>query len=194
MKKLTLTIFSMMLISSSSFAATAKSMNVRVNPLAMLIGVVNADIDFGITDGITLGPSLSMLSAKSGVSGTGITTSETKISAYSIGARANFYFSGVSFTDGWYFGPSASYLPVSVTETEGTDSYSASMGAFSVSALLGYQWMWETFNINLGLGAGYYSTSSSVTATTSSGKSTTVAVPSFSGVAPSLEFSLGYAF
>ena len=71
-------------------AAFAQSANVRVNPLGLLIGLFNADIDFKVTDTVTVGPQLSYLNWSLG---------STSVKAYGIGARANFYLSGPVFTD-----------------------------------------------------------------------------------------------
>ena len=154
-------------------AAFAQSTNVRVNPLGLLIGLFNADIDFKVTDTVTVGPQLSYLNWSLG---------STSVKAYGIGARANFYLSGPVFTDGWYAAPAVAMAFASAKNSTDSASYSA----VNVSGLFGYQWVWASgFNINLGFGASYSARPSSVDGIDISG---------LSAVTPAIEFTLGKTF
>lgn len=168
-----------------------KSTNIRINPLGLLLGVIGADVDFGVGERFTIGPSIAYLKAST----TDIYSDGVDYTAWSIGIRANFYLSGPRFHSGWYLAPSAAYIPVTVNDSFSGDSYTATSGAFAISVLAGYQWVFRSgFNMTLGAGAAYYTTKKNVTVTDSSGNSQNVSTPSFAGVLPDLEFGLGWAF
>lgn len=122
--------------------------NVRIDPLNTLIGRMNVQVDFGIASAWSLGPTLQY---------TNKMDEGYKINAYGFGVRGNYAFNGNIFTQGWYLGPSISYVNVKVTDDNsilGDLEGKGSGVAFSV--LGGYQWMWEHFNINLGAGPVFY--------------------------------------
>lgn len=170
----------------SSAANTGFNTNVRVSPLSMLVGYINAEVDFGLGENFTLGPSLGYWSLSSGV---------LKLSATNIGVRGNYYLSGKRISDGWFLGPTLTYLSVSLKETILGVEYTASSSAFAIGAVFGYQWVWESgFNMNLAVGGGYYSTGSTTVLTSASGATKTENTPGISGTVPALEFTLGYAF
>jgi hypothetical protein len=166
--------------------AQANSVNVRINPLAALFGMLNAEIDFKMSDSLTVGPSLSYWS---------ISLGDVSFSAYSLGVRANYYFGGGALdTDGWYLGPYAAFASMTVEEDLLGDNFSASASGFGLGAMIGHQWMWETFNINLGLGFGYYMIDETQTAENDDGVEREVDVPAAAGTSVGLEFTLGWAF
>lgn len=165
--------------------------NIRINPLGLLLGEIGADIDFGISESVTLGPSVSYLKA----SATDDSGNSVTATAAAFGLRANFYLSNKRFHDGWYLAPSAYYIPLTVSDTISGSSYSATLHMLEVEALCGYQWVWKNgFNMTLGAGVGYYSASSSVTITNSSGGTSAATIPIFAGVVPAAEFGLGWVF
>lgn len=159
----------------------ARTMNVRINPLGILVGSLSGDFDFRINEKFTLGPSISYMKASNIL---------TDLSGFGIGLRGNWYLTGDALTDSWYVGPMAGYASLSVSSPFlGTES--TSRGAFYVGTLVGYQWVWKSgINLNLGLGANFYSGGDSVVA--SNGVS--LDVPYFHGIVPNGELTLGYAF
>lgn len=159
--------------------AMAQSTNIRVNPLGLLIGMLNADVDFKVGETFTIGPRLGYFSVKAG---------EVKASAFAIGARANIYVTGAAFTDGWYVGPSFTYSRVSFKD--GTQEGSG--GSIAIAAVGGYQWVWPSgFNMNLGLGPQYLTLPDTVK--DDDGNSFNVSTLN-SGILPAIEFTIGAAF
>lgn len=165
-----------------SNTANAHTMNVRMGPIALLLGVANVDLDFKLSKTMTLGPTVEYISLSAG---------STSVTAYKLGVRMNFYPGGGALSeDGWYVGPSLNY--VSAKATSGTKSVELSGGALAV--LGGYQWMWDSFNIMLG--GGFIATSIPSTATvkdSSNGSQEEVSVSAV-GTRASIEFNLGFAF
>lgn len=155
-----------------------KGINVRVNPLGLLLGAISADVDFKIGDKFTIGPSMSYYSAS---------IFNTKLTGAGIGARGNYYVTGDAMTDSFILGPQLGMSLFSVSS--GTSKATAT--GFYVGAIGGYQWVWENgFNVNLGLGANYYSQAASALAN----DGTTLSVPGFHGFGPTGELTIGWLF
>jgi len=167
---------SLTIVSGSAFAAD-RAANIRVNPLGLLTGTLGGEVDIGIGENFTVGPTASLLSATAGT---------TSVSAVSFGVRSNFHLSGPRFNDSWFVSPSVLYAPMTIS----LDGASRSANAFAVGAVAGYQWVWDSgFNINMAGGAAYYASDAEITLD----DGTSVAIP-LSGTLPSIEFSLGWAF
>jgi len=165
--------------------------NLQINPLGLIFGELDMNLDFGVTSSITVGPTFSALNA-SVDDGQGDVVS---IKSISYGVRSNFCLSGTRFRDSWYLSPAFYYMPATVNQTVSGDSFSATLHIFELRALVGYQWVWNSgFNIKLGGGIAYYSVGNSVVVTNSAGTSQTAQVPTFSGLMPALEFGLGWVF
>ncbi|HXH29444.1 MAG TPA: hypothetical protein VNJ01_01405 [Bacteriovoracaceae bacterium] len=132
-----------LLLSTGAWAET----NVRVSPLGLLIGSADVEVDFKISPSVTLGPTFQFLSLDS---------EGFDVSAYSVGIRSNIFLNGEVFKSGWYVGPVAKYINVKVEDTDNSSSnLEGSASGLMVAVILGYQWMWESFNINLGVGPGH---------------------------------------
>lgn len=165
-------------IEASAEAVPDRSINVRVNPLGLLVGSLSADVDFAISDKFTIGPTLSYYSA---------TLFTTTLSGFGIGARGNWYLSGNAMTDSWILGPQLGMSLFSIS----SGASKASSTGFYFGGIGGYQWVWKSgFNINLGLGANYYTQAGSAQAS----DGTTLTVPGFSGIGPTGELTVGWAF
>lgn len=170
-------------VSAQSATSTTKieekTMNIRVNPLAIVFGVINADADFRVGEKMTIGPSLSFATSSAGT---------IKATGFGASARMNYYLTGDAISDSWYVSPDVGLLFLSVSDG-GANSGSAT--AFVGGATAGYHWVWGSgFNLMLGFGAGFYTAPKTVVA--SSG--TSLATPSFTGVLPRLDLGIGYAF
>lgn len=165
------------MIAGAHQAHAQASANVRINPFVWLIGFFNADIDIGLSESFTLGPSLGYLSASSG---------DVSLGAYTIGARANLFVSGTRFSDGFYLGP---YVSMAVASVELGDD-KTDLRSTTVGSYFGYGWYWPSgFNMHLGLGAQYVGMPESVEF-----DGVDTEVPSIQGFGPTMEFSMGYAF
>ena len=173
------------LFTSFAYIKSAQSqVNVRVDPLRTLTGVPSVDVDFAVSSAWSLGPTFSYLNK---------TIDDFEATAYNLGIRGNYYFNGSVFTQGWYFGPSLSYLSVKVTDKNQVfGDLEGSASGLAFTALGGYQWMWDHFNINLGLGPVFY-TLGDVTVKNSD-NSYKEDFSGFSGAGIALEFTLGWKF
>lgn len=119
--------------------------NFRISPLSLLVGGIAANFDMAINSEWTVGPTVSYLNWKIGKGST--LSEDISLSAYSIGARANWYKNGVH-SDGMYLAPALVYS--AATATAGTSKGEAS-GLF-LSGVIGYGWFWDSFNMLLGGG------------------------------------------
>ncbi len=172
-------------------SAELKSTNIRVSPLGIASGAFGVHVDFGVSDRITVGPTVSHYTGS-----VGINDSKTELSAWEFGARSNFYLSGDRFNDSWVLGTSLSYMPATLRETiGGTEIAKASLSGVTAGALIGYQWVWNGgFNMNVGGGIAYYGIGDSASTTNVDGTTVAMSTPAFHGVLPNLELTVGYAF
>lgn len=188
MKFLSGLLFVVLGASSSAFAA-GEGMNFRFSPLGLIIGSVNGGLDIAVAPEWTVGPAASYW--RFNLSSSDSFSEDYKITAWSVGARANWFKNG-NFTDGLYVGPSLSYANVELEtlDTAGAKVTGEASGLF-LTGLVGYGWFWDSFNIMLGGGFSAGLGSTEVKVTDSSGSETKVS-STISGVA--LEFSLGWTF
>ncbi len=158
------------------------SMNFVFQPLPLLLGIVNFDLDFKLSKSMTLGPSLMYWDSD---------FLSTHIRAYSLGIRANFYPGGEALdSDGLYVGPSINYMSMKAEK----NNLSAEIKGTVFTTVAGYQWIWDSFNIMLGGGFTISNFPDKVTVkntTSNSQEEVSVGVAS-TGLA--LEFGLGFAF
>jgi uncharacterized protein YxjI len=162
--------------------------NFRLNPLIFL-GAVNGNFDFRISRDWTVGLQGAYLQAKLGPTGT--FNSDFNITAYGIGARANWFFDG-AFKDGYYLGPSLEYLAVNIKTSDAFGPANGSATGMMASCLVGYGWFWdEGFNIMLGGGYGTVLGASGITIKDSAGNQQTITA-NLSGL--TFEISIGFAF
>lgn len=155
--------------------ASAKTVNVRVNPLGLLFGVTNAGIDVALTNHFTLGVEGQFFEIKSG-------STEAQSSSY--GARAQYFFTE-ALADSWYL---AGFYNIVSAEAENTlTNESASVDGSVVGGVFGYMWMWSNFNIQLGFG--YQSITIEESTTASS-----IDFDALNTSLPVIEFNLGWAF
>lgn len=173
------------LAAKTQYASDSRKMNFRFSPLGLLFGYLNADLDFKVGQEWTLGPSLGYLSWNLDSLGTNY-----NVTAYQIGARANWYFDGTAINDGWYFGPSINFVSVKVDSND----YSASTTGIGLTGIVGYNWMWESFNIMLGGGLSGATTPGEVEVTRKSTNTKEKVSVGRSSAGLALEFTLGWAF
>jgi hypothetical protein len=157
-----------------------RNFDIRLNPLNFFLVRFGIDFDIKLTNWLTLGPSVSIGSPSLNYGyGFGGTTTYT---TFSLGARSNIYLSGNAIASSFYIGPSISFENWATTNN--------SFNSFLIASTFGYHWVFDSgFNIMLGAGAvvGVGGTS------TYNGESN--GVSSFvTGVLPTVEFTLGWAF
>lgn len=156
-------------------SASANSTNIRFNPLGMLVGYINANVDFKVGSSWTIGPEVGYLNWD---------FSDTSVSATKFGVRANFFLGGNAFEDGWYIGPFAMY--VSAEGKDDITSDTAKATGTIIGALFGYGWFWNSFNMMLGLGFQSYNINAEAT--------TTVDFDSVNRTGAAFEWTIGWAF
>lgn len=169
----------------TQYASDSRKANFRFGPLGLLLGYLNADLDFKIGQEWTLGPSVGYLRWNLNSTGTNYS-----VTAYQVGARANWYFEGTAINDGWYFGPSISYTSVKVDSND----YEATATGIGFTGIMGYNWMWENFNIMLGGGLAAATTPGEVEVTRKSNNTKEKVSVGRSSAGLALEFTLGWAF
>lgn len=153
-------------------------MNVRINPLSILLGIINTDYDIRVSEHITFGPSIGFATRSSST----VTTT-----GFDVGVRANFYLTGKAISDSWYASPAAGVIFL----TSKSGGSSASTTALNAGVTFGYHWVWDSgFNLTLGLGVAYYAVDKNQRATDGS----VIVLPAYSGTLPRLDFTLGFAF
>ncbi len=159
-----------------------KSYDIRIGAPSLLIGALSANLDIAVLDSFTVGPEVTYWS---------LSINDTKAAVTYLGVRSNYYFGRPALSQGWYLGPFADYLKVSVTESINGLPASGEATGWTVGAIFGYNWMWDNFNINLGLG-GAIRKIDRVTARAGGFSSSTDV--NLSGGGPSGEFTVGWAF
>lgn len=166
-----------------------KTMNLRGSPLGVLVNYFNADLDIAMSETWTLGPTVSYWNFTLPADRY---FSEMKLSLFSIGARGNWYPSGV-FKTGFFMSPMFQYSTATASTSDSYGAASASASVPVITALAGYQWFGETLNFSLGAGLASGLTSTKVKVQSSSGSSTTeVETRRTAGLA--LDLMLGYTF
>jgi hypothetical protein len=143
--------------------------NVSVYIPSLLLGVISGDINFKLSDKITLGPQ-------------GSYYSYGKHRGYDIGLSMNYALSGDIFGDRvWLLNPYAAYS-YSDLSFDVNENGKVKNGGVVTGANLVYQWMWDCgINFRAGVGA-YYSSRKPLL---DIGKS---------HIGGTLLFSIGYAF
>lgn len=160
----------------------------RVNPVGLISGAIDANVDFKITEDWTVGPQGIYLHLNLSPSET--FNSNYDITAYGFGARANWFYNG-AFKDGFYFGPSLEYLTVDLKTSDAFGPASGTASGLMASGLIGYGWFWDGFNIMLGGGYEAVLGASGITIKDSAGNQQTITA-NLSGL--TYELSIGWAF
>ncbi len=150
----------------AEFKPKENKFSLRIDPLMLLLGEVNADFQIRLTDHLSLGPTVGYMGSGDGVYYGSLVSRRVffndKTDRRSIGAKAVYYFNGFS-RHSPYAGVSAKSSRSIVTgESRSTlfDPGLTSKGEFSETlgaAIGGYQWVWQSFVLNAGAGFGYYS-------------------------------------
>jgi hypothetical protein len=163
--------------------------NFRFSPVTLLIGLVGVDLDIKVSDQWTVGPELAYWHFS--LSETGDFTQSVDITAFAVGARANWFLNG-TYTDGLYIGPSLKYVSVKATTANDVESLSGTASVLQASVLVGYGWFWPSFNMMLGGGLALPLGNQDVTVTDSNGDKVSENISSTGSLA--LEYSLGWTF
>ena len=119
--------------------------NISVYIPSLLVGILSGDINFKLTDKVTLGPQLQYFSYGEHTGG------------YDVGLSMNYALSGKVFDDRiWLFNPYVAYSYNDLSFDEYEDGKVKKAGIVTGANLV-YQWMWNSgVNLRAGVGA-YYS-------------------------------------
>ncbi len=181
-------------VASSSALAVQKGTSITVNPIGMLVGLFNAEVNLSVAPTISVPIGGSYFGYKS--SGIGEEW-EYKLMGLSGGLR--YYWQG-NAVNGWYLGGKLNYFSISVevetTHTTGTKlTGSATASAISYGALIGYQSIWNSgFTLDFGLGVQLVSIPSIDAEVSGGGYTEQEKHDSISLTVPMLQFAIGYAF
>lgn len=173
---------------SASHAEHSDDMNFRFNPLGLVIGAIGVNFDIAVTDDWTVGPEGLYWHLKFDNNSS---FNDFEISAFSVGARANWFKNGV-FTDGLYVGPSVKYFSIKATSTDATTylDREGTASALAAVCLVGYGWFWDSFNMMLGGGLSLPLGNNKVEVTDAAGVKREESV----GGGFAAEFTLGWTF
>jgi hypothetical protein len=166
-------------------ASQNRAINLKVNPVTLLLGFVVADLDFGLSERLTFGPSVAYWN---------LSVDSAKFKTLGYGAKFNYYLNGPRFTDSFYLQGGYSYLSKFKIESGGSSlEYKQ---ASSASALLGYQWVFSSgFNICLGIGTAYgFGGNATGDSVVVGGDTISLKDLNLKGLSSSGEASIGWAF
>lgn len=180
--------FILALSSSGAQASENDTLNIRFDPLGVVIGALGLSVDMNIGDYWSIGPELEYLHFK--LNSSDQYNSKFDVKLTSIGIRFNWFLNG-TFNSGFYVGPSLKYVSDSLNTADNNGSASGRGSDFIFAGLVGYGWFWQTFNLMMGAGGRLALGDNQVTIRDSSGRETRES-PSLSGVA--LEFTTGFKF
>ena len=165
---------------------SADALNVRINPLGVLVGSISLNLDVAVLPRWTLGPEFKYWNLR---------TKSNDGNSYDVfalggGVRANWFKEGV-FTDGLYVGPSLSYARTALKVKNSAGELSYDDSSLILSSVVGYAWFWSSFNIHLGGGANVNLGNDNIQVKNTDGSTSRVRT-SVTGL--TAEFSLGYTF
>ena len=186
---LTLSLFVGSAMAKEYKGANEKKFQINTNPIALLFGVYSIKLDTKVAKEWTVGLDAGYLnySLSSNDSSLG---HKARLKAFTIGANATYYFSGDTFTDSWILTPGINYSSASAS----LGNSKADISAIALSALGGYHWQWENgFNLELGAGLAYYIQGKSEFSLKDENDELKFENRQ-SGIAPILEFNIGYSF
>jgi hypothetical protein len=159
--------------------------NARFAPISLLVGALDVSFDVKIMPDWTVGPKLRYAKASYTLTG-----SSFEVTAFNIGARANWFKNG-AFTDGLYVGPSVAYYSAKASGGSLSSTATAEASGLMIGALVGYGWFWQSFNQMLGIGLNTGLGDMKIKAQDNAGSYTEVSAP-MGGL--DIEYSLGWTF
>lgn len=171
----------------NSNASSEDNFNFRFNPVFLLVGMVDLNLDYKIHPNWTLGPEVSYWNYKD-------THTEgyydMRLIRYSVGARANWFKSGV-YNSSFYIAPALNYVHAKAKTLDTSTPAEGTAEGLVATAIFGYSWFWDSFNMMLGGGLNVTVGDGKVKVTDSSGRTTESRLDGY-GLA--FEYSLGWTF
>ncbi len=155
----------------------------RTSPILLAAGGGNGEIDFALTDKLSLGALALSWNAE---------LLDVEFSVKETHVRLDYWFSG-AFKQGWYgnIGYSQLEMDLSTKDIFGK-KFEGELSGSSVILGLGYHWQWESFHMELGYQIGNYGFDSDLELEASDGSKESEDIPS--GATGGLEFNIGWVF
>lgn len=162
--------------------SSAHNKNIRFSPIAALVGIIDANFDYGITPNITIGPKVTYIN---------LSILDVAVKGTSLGAEGRYHFTQ-AFDDGGYLNFVLATINIEASarsKTTGTTA-SATGSGLNYAIGIGYHWFWESFNLNLGASVGGTS-AGKIEVKDSTGSTVDSTTPNFS---TGLDFKIGFTF
>lgn len=175
---------------ASAESSSSSTANFRFAPLSLLIGWLNLDLDFKVSQDWTVGPTVGIW--KTAIEDSLFVDNKLNLERNAVGVRAVWSESG-AYNTGFYFSPIAQFVSAKVYGTGKTSGnlITATGSGITLTGIGGYQWFWDSFNIALGAGLQVGAQASKVTVI-EAGTSRDVAPERSATVA--VDFMLGWTF
>lgn len=119
---------------------SGNNMNFRFSPLGLLVGILNGDLQFKMSNQWTMGPSALVWNLK---------VPDITLNATGAALSGMYYFDEV-FEDSWYVSPAVGYISLTTKEKENLIDYEGNYTGLHMALGAGYIWHWESFNLSLG--------------------------------------------
>jgi len=174
-------IITISLLLVSSFVH-ANDWNIKTNPVSLLVGATNAEVNYAFHKNFTFGLGGLIWST---------TILDVEFTASEYHARVDYWFNA-AFEQGWYAGLQVSKLGMELTTVVSSVDYTGDISSTGYLAQFGYHWQWDSFNMDFGTYFGYYDFDSDITLKDVNGNTKDETVPAFGAVGA--EFFIGWAF
>ena len=160
--------------------AMSQTMAVKINPLGLLLGNMNAGFEYVVNEKSGIEGGLSYSSVKATLNG----SADTKFTGFGAYAMYRYYFAAsLDAPRGLYVGPRVTFGSTNNSDTD------VGASVFSIGALFGHQWVWPKtgdagFLLDLGIGVAYYNASADEG----------ISDFSLDGILPAFRLAIGYGF
>jgi hypothetical protein len=176
--------------SGASAASSDANVNLRLSALGLLVGMLNVDVDFKISNEWTVGPSISFWNYDYDT--TLYSGDKLRVETAVLGVRGTWSKNG-AFRTGLYVSPMLKIVAARASGTSKATGASVSGSARGpiLVGVVGYQWWFDNFNVNIGGGLAVGASSAKVEVSDGT-TSSTAETSRTAGLA--LDGMIGYTF
>lgn len=132
-----------MIKSSTLLSADDKSMNFGLNPIVLVLGSLDAGLDFKVSDHWQVGPQLVLMNLK---------LFDIEFANQGGGVRVTWTPNNTAFSDGLFLQSGLGVTQVMAATTTSAGRFTAKANTLYYFFAGGYNWHWTNFNLKLGLG------------------------------------------
>jgi len=136
-------LFFTLLFSCSAMSAAPSTANLRFSPLALAVGAVNVEADIAINRYYSISPMYTQWDFD--------VRSDFNLNAMGYGLRVDYHTKRV-LREGVFYGAFIKHWDVSVKYLDNDEEINSDVTVETVGGLMGYRWMWSSFNINAEIG------------------------------------------